>query len=153
MTMNLGVKGLTNHMYVIQEVEFYSAMLYKYWLRERVTWEIATPTKPMSTEAKPRLTFVFEGWQFPMLPSRAVNIYYIVMNVNYIHHLHYVWFQNNLCQVNIWVCISYSLNSNAHTMSLRIYCEPYAHKLFAVDIFWNITRCQVISPVPSRVRA
>ena len=60
MTMNLGVKGLTNHMYIIQEVEFYTAILYKYWLRERVTWEIVTPTKPMSTEAKPSLTFDFD---------------------------------------------------------------------------------------------
>ena len=25
---------------------------------------------------------VFEGWPFPMLPSRAVNIYYTIMNVN-----------------------------------------------------------------------
>ena len=59
-------------------------ILYKYWLHERVTWEIVTPRKPMSTEAKPRLTLVFEGWQFPMLPSRAVNNYYIILNVNYI---------------------------------------------------------------------
>ena len=31
--------------------------------------------------------------------------------------------------------------------------ELYAHKFCAVDIFWNITRRQAISPVPSRVLA
>ena len=91
-----------------------------------------------------------------MLPSRAVNIYYIILDVNWTQHLHYVWFQNNPGQVNIWVCISYSVNSNILTSSVRIYGEPYAHKFCAVDIFLeyhqstsNITRCQV----PSRVRA
>ena len=29
----------------------------------------------MSASASPRSTLVFSGWQFPMLPSRAVNIY------------------------------------------------------------------------------
>ena len=28
---------------------------------DRVTWEIVTLRKPMSTKAKPRLTLVFEG--------------------------------------------------------------------------------------------
>ena len=32
-------------------------------------------------------------------------------------------------------------------MPVRIYGEPYAHKFCAVDIFWNITRRQAISPV------
>ena len=39
-----------------------------------------------------------------MLPSRAVNNYYIILNVSvikYVHRLHYVWFQNNPGQVNI----------------------------------------------------
>ena len=114
------------------------------------------PEKPMSTEAKPRLTLVFEGWEFPMLPSRAVNIYHIILNVNSIHRLHYIRFQNNQGQMNIWVCISYSVNSNAHRTPVRIYSELYAHKFCAVDIFLeyqpsssNITRCQV----QSRVRA
>ena len=30
---------------------------------------------------------------------------------------------------------------------VRIYGEPYEHKFCAVDIFWNITRHQAISPV------
>ena len=48
-------------------VTFYSflmskrSIVYKYLLHERVTWEIVTPRIPMSTEAKPRLTLVFEG--------------------------------------------------------------------------------------------
>ena len=64
------------------DMDIKKSVLYKYWLLERVTWEIVTPRKPMSTKVKPRLTFVFEGWQFPMLPSRSVNIYYIIQNVN-----------------------------------------------------------------------
>ena len=54
------------------------------------------------------------------------------------HRLHY----NNQGQVNIWVCISYSVNSSAYTTPVRIYGEPYAHKFCVVDIFCNITRCQ-----------
>ena len=41
-------------------------------------------------------------------------------------------------------------------MPVRIYGELYAHKLCAVDIFWNITRRQVIvtrCQVSSHVRA
>ena len=30
---------------------------------------------------------------------------------------------------------------------VRIYGEPYEHKFCAVDIFWNITRRQAISPI------
>ena len=37
------------------------SILYKYCLHERVILEIVTPRKPVSTEAKPRLTLVFEG--------------------------------------------------------------------------------------------
>ena len=62
-------------------------------------------------------------------------------------HLHYVWLQYNLGQVNVRVCVSYSVNSNAHTTPVRIYGELYAHKFCSVDIFWNITRHQAISPV------
>ena len=41
--------------------------VYKYWLHERVTWS-------------PRSTVGFEGWQFPMFPSCAVNILiYIIL--------------------------------------------------------------------------
>ena len=56
-------------------------------------------------------------------------------------------FKNNQGQVNIRVCISYSVNSNAHTTPVIIYGEPDAHKFCAVDIFWNISRRQAILPV------
>ena len=73
-----------------------------------------------------------------MLPSRAVNEYYIILNVNLIHRLHYVWFRNFPDQVNILVCIrrqsEFIVNST--------------HKFCAVDIILNITRHQAISPVP-----
>ena len=35
----------------------------------------------------------------------------------------------------------------AHTTTVRIYGEPYAHKFCAVDIFRNISRRLAISPV------
>ena len=66
-------------------------IIYKYWLHERVTWDIVTTRKPTLTKAKLRLTWVFKGWQFPMLPSGAVNNYYIILNVSvikYVHPLH-----------------------------------------------------------------
>ena len=44
-------------------------------------------------------------------------------------------------------CIPYSVYSNAQTTPVRIYGEPYAHKIYAVNIFLNIIRRQVISPV------
>ena len=50
-------------------------------------------------------------------------------------------------KVNILVCISYCVNSNALTTPVRIYGEPYAHKFGAVDIFRNITRRQAILPI------
>ena len=47
---------------------------------------------------------VFEGWQFPMLPSCAVDIYYIILDVNWIDiYIVYITF------ANICVCISYSV--------------------------------------------
>ena len=55
--------------------------------------------------------------------------------------------KNNPGQVNVCVCISTSIHSNAHTTTVRIYGEPYAHKFCAVDIFWNISRRLAISPV------
>ena len=42
---------------------------------------VVTPLKPMSTSESLRATLVFSGLQFPMLPSRAVNIY-ILLNVS-----------------------------------------------------------------------
>ena len=49
-----------------------------------------------------------------MLPSREVNIFFRILNVNKMHRLHYVWFQNNPGQVNICTCILYS---NIQTLS------------------------------------
>ena len=73
-----------------------------------------------------------------MLPSRAVNNYHIILNViKYIVYI-YVWFQNNPGQVNIL---------NAHTTPVKIYGESYANKFCVVDILWNITHRQSISPV------
>ena len=79
-----------------------------------------------------------------MLPTHAFNSYYIILNVKLIHCLHNVWFKNNQGQVNVGVCIFHSVNSNAHTTPVKFFCEPYAHKFSAVDILWNITRCQAI---------
>ena len=87
----------------------------------------------MSTSASARLTLVFSWWQFPMLPSRAVNKYYIIMNVSLIkcvRYVLYITFGFRTIQVK-WMCLYFS----AHTTPVRIYGEPYAHKFCAVDIF------------------
>ena len=56
-----------------------------------------------SREVSPEKNIGFRGVKisFAMLPSRAVNNYYILLNVNEIHRLYYVWLQNNPGQVNI----------------------------------------------------
>ena len=77
---------------------------------------------------------------------------YIILNVNQIH-LHDVWFQNNPGQnnpgqLNICVCISLSVYSNAQTTPFRIYGKPYAHNFCAVDILRSIATRQAISSVP-----
>ena len=80
----------------------------------------------------------FRGFtiSYVTVPSRAVNIYYIKLNVNFKNtSSHFVWFQNNPGEVNICVCISYSVYSNALTTPVRIYGEPYAHKFCAVDVY------------------
>ena len=71
------------------------------------------------TRHQPSSTLVFSGWQFSMLPFRAVNIYYIILTVNWIHHLLYVLYQNNPGQVNICVFISFYVYSNANTVVRR----------------------------------
>ena len=106
------------------------------------------PVKTNVDRGEAEVYIGFKGGQFSMLPSCAVNTYYILLNVNQIHCLHYILFQNNPGQVNIFVCISYSVYSNAHMMLVRIYGEPNVHEFCAVDIIleyhpWtcNITRC------------
>ena len=111
------------------------------------------PLKPMSTSALPWATLVFTGWQFPMLiisravniyimlPSSADSIYYISLNVSWVHCLHYIWFQNNPGQVNIWAGILYIMNS----CQFESVGELYMCKLCTIEIFWNIICCQIIS--------
>ena len=46
-------------------------------MNERVTWEIDTPIKPMSTEAKSRLTLFSEGDNNPcyhLVPSIIIKL-------------------------------------------------------------------------------
>ena len=113
-----------------------SIILYKYWLHERVTWEIINPRKPMITVA----IWFSRGDNFPCYPlvQSIINILYWML----IKHVVYITSGFKTIQ---W--ISYSVNSNAHTTPVRTYGEPYAHKYCAVDIFWKITRRQAISPV------
>ena len=54
-------------------------IFYKYWLHERVTWDIVTPRKPM--------TLAFEWWQFHMLPSCVVNIILCWMLIKHIVYI------------------------------------------------------------------
>ena len=58
------------------------ATFYKYWLHERVTWEIVTPRKPMSTEAKLRLTLVLRGDNllcYPLVHSIIIILYWMLI--------------------------------------------------------------------------
>ena len=66
------------------------------------------------------------------------------MLIKYIATLHLISKQSKSSQVNIPVCISYSVNSNAHTTPVKIY---HNGEFCAVDIFWNITPRQAISPI------
>ena len=92
------------------------------------TWEIDTPGKPMSTDAKPRLTLVFEGLQFPMLLARA----------NTSSTLRLVSKQSRSSEyLNLYFVLRQFKRSYE---TKRINCESYVHKFCAVDIFWNITR-------------
>ena len=109
---------LLYHTVILKHNGGWKLILYKYWLHERVTWEIVTPRKPRSTEAKPK-------WCSTIL---------------------IVWFQNNPGQVNICACI-FVLRLFKRSYDARIYGEPYAHKFCAVDNFWNVTRRQAILPV------
>mgnify|MGYP003690464617 CR=1 FL=1 len=102
--------------------------------------------KTNATEAEPRLTLVFEDWHFPCDPlvQSIINILYWMLIKNNV----YITFGiKTTGKVINSVCISYSVNSNALTMPVRIYGEPYAHKFCVIDIFWNITRRQGMSPV------
>ena len=67
-----------------------------YWLHDSVTREIVTPQKPMSTSNLPQSTLVFSGWQFPMLPSRAVNIYIMLLPEELIYNKHKSFEQKTL---------------------------------------------------------
>ena len=107
------------------------------WLRWAKNWLMNYRYQKISL--KPRLTLVFKGWQilcYPLVQSIIIILYCMLICP------HYVLFQNNPSQVNIWVCIS-----NAHTTPVRIYGEPYVHKFCVVDFIWNSTRRQAISPV------
>ena len=80
----------------------------------------------------------------PLVQSIIIILYWMLIKYN---TLHYVGFQNNPGQMNIWVFISYSVNLNSHTTPVRIYGEQYAHIFCAFDIFLeyhpsssNITR-------------
>ena len=116
-----------------------------YWLHQRVTWEIVTPWRPCNVdrgEAEVDIGFLGVTISHVTLSCSQYLLYYTecYLIIRYMHRLHYVWFQNNPGQVNVWVCLLYSLNSNAHTTPVRIYGELYTHKFCAVYIFW-------ISPV------
>ena len=50
-------------------------ILYKYSLQEWVTWEIATPRKPMSTEAKPNTNTNISDLTVFRFRSNEKNIY------------------------------------------------------------------------------
>ena len=102
------------------------------------------PEKTTDDRSKPEVVSCL----FPMLSSRAVNNYFILLNVNQILRLHYVWFRKNPGQVNICAWISYSVYSNAQlTPVQKLRWTVRASTLHSRYFFLNITRCQAISLV------
>ena len=82
-----------------------------------------------------------------MLPSRAVNNYYIIpMLFKYIVYIT-SGFKTCTIQVKLILVLVICIYSNVQMTPVRVYGEPYAHIFCAVDIFWNIARLQAISPV------
>ena len=53
-------------------------IIYKYYIPERVIVRMFTLRKLLSSEAKPRLRIIFEGWTFLLLPSQECIIYVII---------------------------------------------------------------------------
>ena len=52
------------------------------WLCLTLYRQYCHPEKTNVDWGEAEVDIGFEGWKFPMLPSRAVNIYYIILNVN-----------------------------------------------------------------------
>ena len=97
-------------------------------------------SKPMSTETKPRLTshWFSRGDNFPCYPL-VQSIYLLYYTECWLNTSSTLRFQNNPGQVNIWVCMSYSVNSNAHTTPVRTYGESYAHKFCRLTKFYSLS--------------
>ena len=53
-------------------------IIYKYYIPERVIVSMFTLRKWLSTETKPRLIIIFEGWTFLLLPSQECTSYFII---------------------------------------------------------------------------
>ena len=60
-------------------------------------------------------------------------------------NLHLVSIQSRTCEC-LNLCFVVRKFKRSYDAS-QIFCEPYAHKFCSVDIFWNITRRQAISPI------
>ena len=80
---------------------------------------------------------------YPLVQSIIIILYWIL-----IKYIVYIMFGFKTVYLSIWVCISYSVNSNAHTTPVRIILRSRYFLEFHPSSS-NITRCQV----PSRVRA
>ena len=67
---------------IIVRIIFHWVIIYRYWLHERVSWEFFTLRKTMSTEAKPKLTFVSRDDNFPcypLVPSIFIIFYWMLI--------------------------------------------------------------------------
>ena len=103
---------------------------------------------PEKSEAKSRFTLVFEGWEFSMLPSRAVKIYYIILNANEIDiYIVYLTFGFKSIQVK-WIFVFVFRTPYIQTL-IRRHLESTLNRTRIKSaqsiIFWNITRRQIIS--------
>ena len=101
---------------------------------ERVSWKIVAPRKPMSTEAKPRLTLVFEGDNSPCYLF-VQSIFIILLLFRYAYHLRCVWFQKQsrsseyLCWYTSYMYIQTPIRIQLESMVNRTLIN-YAQSIF-----------------------
>ena len=119
-----------------------------------IDWTVRLHGKlsPLGNKCQPRFRlgrhWFSRGDYFPCYP--LVQSIFIILYWMLIKYIVYITFGFKTIQVKwifVFVYPTPSIYSNAHMMPVRIYGEPYAHKFCTVDIFWNITRRQAISPV------
>ena len=66
-------------------------IIYKYHIFLRGDIVDCHPEETLSTEAEPRSTMLFEGWQSTMSPCKECYIYFIIPNVPFLQQISPPW--------------------------------------------------------------